>query len=76
MPIPYWMEGGADVAELTYKAFGQADEAAPHSAPGEAHPGSQLALFTKYEYHAFITDREGATWTWRPTTAATPRWSW
>jgi hypothetical protein len=24
-------------------------------------PGSQLALFTKYEYHAFITDREGAT---------------
>ena len=24
-------------------------------------PGSQLALFTDYEYHAFITDRQGAT---------------
>jgi hypothetical protein len=24
-------------------------------------PGSQLALFTKYEYHAFVTDRQGAT---------------
>ena len=24
-------------------------------------PGSQLALFTTYDYHAFITDRDGAT---------------
>ena len=24
-------------------------------------PGSQLALFTNYSYHAFITDREGDT---------------
>ena len=24
-------------------------------------PGSQLALFTTYSYHAFITDREGDT---------------
>ena len=25
----------------------------------KSHPGSQLALFTTYSYHAFITDREG-----------------
>ena len=42
-PIPYWMEGAADVAETTYT------------------PGSQLALFASYSYHAFITDREGDT---------------
>ena len=24
-------------------------------------PGSQLALFTTYSYHAFITDRDGDT---------------
>jgi len=33
----------------------------PHRATGEAHPGSQLALFSTYDYHAFITDREGET---------------
>ena len=42
-PIPYWVEGGADVAETTYKAFGQAD-AAPHSAAGEAHPRQPARL--------------------------------
>ena len=35
--------------------------------------GSQLALFANYSYHAFITDRDGKPWNWRPTTASTPR---
>ena len=39
-------------------------------------PGSQLALFAKYSYHAFITDRDGETLelegNWRPAAAATP----
>ena len=63
-PIPYWMDGAADVAETTYTPF----ESKPDAAPVrlivrrvKPTPGSQLALFTNYSYHAFITDREGDT---------------
>jgi len=59
-PIPYWMEGGADVAENTYRAFGK-KELRLIVRRVKPSPGSQLALFTKYEYHAFVTDRQGAT---------------
>ena len=63
-PIPYWMDGAADVAEIEYTPF--------QSEPGAATvrlivrrvkptPGSQLALFANYSYHAFITDRAGDT---------------
>ena len=59
-PIPYWLEGGADVAETTYKAFGnKALRLIVRRV--KPTPGSQLALFTDYEYHAFVTDREGTT---------------
>jgi catechol 2,3-dioxygenase-like lactoylglutathione lyase family enzyme len=58
--IPYWMEGGADVAETAYKAFAK-NELRLIVRRVKPTPGSQLALFTKYEYHAFVTDREGAT---------------
>jgi hypothetical protein len=61
-PIPYWLDGGADVAETTYTAF-----------TGTKHktkcrlivrrvrptPGSQLALDVVFSYHAIITDRTG-----------------
>jgi hypothetical protein len=60
-PIPYWMEG-AGVAEVFYAPFGK------HGFPMRLivrrvppNPGSQLALFSKYGYHAFITDRVGDT---------------
>ena len=63
-PIPYWMEGAADVAETTYVPF----ESKPDAATVrlivrrvKPTPGSQLALFANYSYHAFITDREGDT---------------
>ena len=56
--IPYWMEGGADVAETTYRAFGK-EELRLVVRRVKPAPGSQLALFETYEYHAFITDREG-----------------
>ena len=63
-PIPYWMDGAADVAETAYTPF--------RSKPGAASvrlivrrvkpaPGSQLALFASYSYHGFITDRDGET---------------
>ena len=63
-PIPYWMEGGADVAETEYTPF----KIQPGAAPVRLivrrvrpTPGSQLALFANYSYHAFITDRQGDT---------------
>ena len=63
-PIPYWMEGAADVAETTYTPFGSQPAAAPVRLivrRVRPTPGSQLALFASYSYHAFITDREGDT---------------
>ena len=61
VPIPYFLDG-ADVAETTYRPFGK-------KAPlvrlivrrVKPTPGSQLALFVDYSYHAFITDRDGDT---------------
>ena len=63
-PIPYWMDGAADVAETTYTPF----QSEPNAAPVrlivrrvKPTPGSQLALFASYSYHGFITDRDGDT---------------
>ena len=63
-PIPYWMDGAADVAETAHTPF----QAEPDAAPVrlivrrvKPTPGSQLALFATYSYHGFITDRDGET---------------
>ena len=63
-PIPYWMDGAADVAEITYTPFASQPGAAPVRLivrRVRPTPGSQLALFATYSYHAFITDRQGDT---------------
>jgi hypothetical protein len=63
-PIPYWINGGADVAETTYTPFAAEKDAAPVRLivrRVKPTPGSQLALFALYDYHAFITDRDGDT---------------
>ena len=63
-PIPYWMDGAADVAETTYTPFRTKPDAAPVRLivrRVKPTPGSQLALFARYSYHAFITDRDGET---------------
>lgn len=57
--IPYWQEGGADVAEVAYAPFGQKREVRLIVRRVRPTPGTQLALLTNYSYHAFITDREG-----------------
>jgi|SRR5579875_227746 hypothetical protein len=57
--IPYWAEGGADVAETTYNAFGR-EPLRLVVRRVKPTPGSQLALFEAYEYHAFVTDMEGS----------------
>ena len=75
-PIPYWMDGAADVAETTYAPFQDEPDAAPVRLivrRVQPTPGSQLALFASYRYHGFITDRDGTPWNWRPTIGATPR---
>ena len=63
-PVRYWMDGAADVAETTYTPF----QSEPGAEPVrlivrrvKPSPGSQLALFATYSYHAFITDRDGDT---------------
>ena len=63
-PIPYWMEGAADVAETEYTPFQSQTGAAPVRLivrRVKPTPGTQLALFASYSYHAFITDRRGDT---------------
>ena len=61
-PIPYWMDGAADVAETTYTPFQDEPDAAPVRLivrRVQPTPGSQLALFATYSYHGCITDRGG-----------------
>ena len=61
-PIPYWIDGGADVAETRYTPFaGEKDAKAVRLIVRRVKPtpGSQLALLTLYDFHAFITDRDG-----------------
>ncbi len=63
-PIPYWIDDGADVAETTYTPFAGEKDAKPVRLivrRVKPTPGSQLALLVLYDYHAFITDREGET---------------
>ena len=63
-PIPYWMDGAADVAETLTPRSRPSRDAAPVRLivrRVKPTPGSQLALFARYSYHAFITDRDGET---------------
>ena len=58
------MDGAADVAETTYTPFQTKPDAAPVRLivrRVKPAPGSQLALFARYSYHGFITDRDGET---------------
>ena len=63
-PIDYPIAGGADVAEMSYTPFlkyGWKIAVPYRLIVRRVRPkaGSQLALFTDYDYHPFITDREG-----------------
>ena len=62
IPIPYWLEDGADVAETRYRPFGKKGPLTRLIVRRvRPTPGSQLALFCAYDYHPFITDRAGST---------------
>ena len=62
VPIPYWLDGGADVAETVYTAFaGTRHETTARLVVRRVRPtpGSQPALDVVFSYHAILTDREG-----------------
>jgi len=60
VPIPYFLDGAA-VAETTYQPFGAKGRPCRLIVRRvRPTPGSQLALFAEFSYHAFITDRAGA----------------
>jgi hypothetical protein len=75
VPIPYWSSAGtfgedeqgqpisgADVAEISYTAFGKKGMRVRLIVRRvRPTPGSQLALFAEFRYHALVTDREGTT---------------
>ncbi len=66
VPIPYWLTtpevSGADVAETSYTCFAHTPDAIEVRLivrRVRPTPGSQLALFTDWDYHALVTDRSG-----------------
>ena len=75
-PIPYWMDGAADVAETDYTPFQSEPDAAPvrlivrrvQPSPAPNSPSSPATAITP----SSPTGRE-TPWNWRPTIAATPR---
>jgi hypothetical protein len=64
-PIPYWLStpevSGADIAEVPFTVFTSDQRHARQVRlvvrRVRPTPGSQLALFTAWDYHAFVTDR-------------------
>jgi hypothetical protein len=64
-PIPYWIDGGADVAEVAYTAFSGRHQIDVRLIVRRVRPtpGSQLALDVVFDYHALVTDRAGSTLT-------------
>ncbi len=64
--IPYWLStpevSGADVAETSYTCFAHTPDAIEVRLivrRVRPTPGSQLALFTNWDYHVMVTDRDG-----------------
>ncbi len=63
--IPYWLSSpevsGADVAEIPFTAFSGKHAVSVRLIVRRVRPtpGSQLALFTTWSYHAFVTNRHG-----------------
>ena len=65
-PIPYWLStpevSGADIAEIPFTVFAgdkrHARQVRLVVRRVRPTPGSQLALFTAWDFHAFVTDRD------------------
>ena len=74
--IPYWLEGGAAVAETTYTPFAHEPNALPVRLivrRVRPTPGSQLRSSPATATTPSSATARGRRWHWRPTIAATPR---
>ena len=76
-PIPYWMEGAADVAETSYTPFKSEPRrraGTPHRPKGETHSRLPTGAVRQLQLSR-LHHRPGreTPWNWRLTTAATPR---
>ena len=75
-PIPYWMDGAAAVAETTYTPFQSKPDAEPVRLivrRGKPTPGSHWPYSPAIAITASSPTGRAIPWSWRPTTAATPR---
>ena len=78
-PIPYWMEGAADVAETTYVPFESKPDAATPQPCGSSYAGSSPRPAPNWRCSPTtaitLSSPTGMEipWRWRPTIAATPR---
>ena len=71
-PIPYWLPGGAAVAETSFRHAKDASAVRLIVRRVRPTPGSQLALFATATTPSSATAR-GSCWSSRPTIAVTPR---
>ena len=76
-PIPYWMDGAADVAETTYTPFQAEADAAPVRLIVRRVKSRRPVLNSLSSPDTAITPSSptgtGRRWNWRPIIAATPR---
>ena len=75
-PIPYWMEGAADVAEAEYTPFQGETGTAPVRLivrRVKPTPGSNWRCSLTTAITPSSPTATGMSWNWRPTIAATPR---
>ena len=76
-PIPYWMDGAADVAETTYTPFqdraGRRAGTAHRPAGASRRPVPNWPSSPNTAITASSPTGTGRPWNWRPTIAATPR---
>ena len=76
MPIPYCMEGAADVAETTYVTFESQPDAAPVRSSYAGSSPRPAPNWRSSPTTAITPSSPTGTeipWIWRPTIAATPR---
>ena len=75
-PVPYWMDGGADVAETTYTPFQGEPAAAPVRLIVRRVKPTPVPNWSSSPATAITASSPtgmGKPWNWRPTIAATPR---
>ena len=66
-PVPYWMDGGADVAETTYTPFREPEAAPCGSSSGGVKPSPNWHSSPATAITESSPTGTGKPWNWRPT---------